>query len=384
MTTYPTSIQDMDAGRGTSGQPLSAPNHITHHTTEDDTIEALQVKVGVDNSAVTSSIDYKLSNTASINPGHRHTLDNLSDVNTSGAISGDFLSYNGSDWVAASTTAPDASTTVKGVSKLSTAPVSPTNPISVGDNDTRVPTQGENDALVGNNTDIAVGTGNKFVTQTGLQHNAEKYGADAGGTDAYAITLSPAPTSYTNGMVVYFKANTANTGTATINVNGLGAKTIVKGVNTTLDNGDISANQLSTLIYDGTNFVLQSVSIASRGLFSSGDFTKQENITTSDVIAHGLGLTPKRVKVTAMYTNVASTINLTAVTTYNGTTQSSVAQQFAASGGVTNTFALNSSGIGLPGSGLVGTVTFDATDITIAWSGGASTNVWTLVWEAEA
>ena len=42
--------------------------------------------------------------------------------------------------------APDASSTVKGISKLSTNPVSPTNPIAVGDNDTRVPTQGENDA----------------------------------------------------------------------------------------------------------------------------------------------------------------------------------------------------------------------------------------------
>ena len=37
----------------------------------------------------------------------------------------------------------DASTTVKGISKLSVAPVSPTDPISVGYNDTRMPTQGE-------------------------------------------------------------------------------------------------------------------------------------------------------------------------------------------------------------------------------------------------
>jgi hypothetical protein len=35
---------------------------------------------------------------------------------------------------------PDASTTVKGISKLSTAPASPTDPIAVGTNDSRVPT----------------------------------------------------------------------------------------------------------------------------------------------------------------------------------------------------------------------------------------------------
>jgi hypothetical protein len=57
---------------------------------------------------------------------------------------------------------PDASTSTKGISKMSTAPVSPTNPIAVGDNDTRVPTQGENDALVG--TSGTPSSSNKYVT----------------------------------------------------------------------------------------------------------------------------------------------------------------------------------------------------------------------------
>lgn len=60
-TTFPTSLQDLDATRGAASDPLSAPNHVTHHTTEDDTIEALQAKVGIDSSAVTTSHDYKLS-----------------------------------------------------------------------------------------------------------------------------------------------------------------------------------------------------------------------------------------------------------------------------------------------------------------------------------
>lgn len=59
-TTFPTSIQDLDATRGSNNDKLSSPNHVTHHTTEDDTIEALQAKVGVDGSAVTTSHDYKL------------------------------------------------------------------------------------------------------------------------------------------------------------------------------------------------------------------------------------------------------------------------------------------------------------------------------------
>ena len=189
----------------------------------------------------------------------------------------------------------DASTTVKGIGKTSVAPASATNPIFVGDNDPRVPTQAENDAQIGNNTDVAVGSGNKYVTQTGLQHNAEKYAADAGSNDTYVITLSPAPTSYTNGMVVHFKANTVNTGAATININSLGAKTIVKGVNTTLADGDIGAGQLLTLIYDGTNFVLQSPS-ATAGIptdiqifTSNGTWTKPSGAIAVEVITIGGG-----------------------------------------------------------------------------------------------
>jgi hypothetical protein len=60
-TSYPGSLQDLDATRGTAGQPLSSPSHVTHHTLEDDTTEALQAKVGADSSAVTTSHDYKLS-----------------------------------------------------------------------------------------------------------------------------------------------------------------------------------------------------------------------------------------------------------------------------------------------------------------------------------
>lgn len=58
--------------------------------------------------------------------------------------------------------APDAATSAKGVTKLSVAPVSPTAPIAVGDNDGRLPTQSENDALVG--TAGTPSSTNKFVT----------------------------------------------------------------------------------------------------------------------------------------------------------------------------------------------------------------------------
>lgn len=210
--------------------------------------------------------------------------------------------------------APDATLTVKGIVEIGT-----TAEIDAGTSTggtgaslavrpdqlassiygTRLPTAGQKAGLPGNNTDIAVGAGNLYVTQTGLQHNAEKYAADAGANDTYVITLSPVPTSYTNGMVVYFKANTANTGTATINVNSLGAKTIVKYVNTTLADGDIAAGQFCTLIYDGTNFVLQNPIANIISFTSTSDVSDGPAATSTQTITHGLGRIPVIVRLTA-------------------------------------------------------------------------------------
>ena len=83
---------------------------------------------------------------------------------------------------------------------------------------------------------------------------ALNYAADAGATDAYAITLAPAPTAYTEGMVISFKANTANTGACSVNVNGLGAKSLKRGVSTDPGDNFIKVGSIVTAVYDGTNF----------------------------------------------------------------------------------------------------------------------------------
>lgn len=87
------------------------------------------------------------------------------------------------------------------------------------------------------------------------------YAADAGSTDAYVATLNPAPTALITGAHYRFMANTANMGAATIDFNGLGAKTIVKaagGITTALTDNDIRAGQWVDVVYDGTNMQMQS------------------------------------------------------------------------------------------------------------------------------
>jgi len=119
-------------------------------------------------------------------------------------------------------------------------------------------TEDQQDALAGNNGTPA--TANLYITQTGLQRSTEVYAVDAEATDTYVVTLSPAPTAYVAGMTIRILANTVNTGASTINVNALGAKAITKNGTTALADGDIRAGQVITLVYDGTQFQIQSLS----------------------------------------------------------------------------------------------------------------------------
>jgi hypothetical protein len=70
----------------------------------------------------------------------------------------------------------------------------------------------------------------------------------------YTVTLSPALDVYQAGTIVHFKAGSNNAGSATLNVNSLGTRSILKNVSEQLAPGDIKSNQVVSVIYDGTNF----------------------------------------------------------------------------------------------------------------------------------
>lgn len=99
--------------------------------------------------------------------------------------------------------------------------------------------------------DHAVNAGN-------VQSGSLLYAAAAGSGGNYTITLSPAPSAYAPGMIVNFLSNHNNASTVTINVNGLGAKTLKKAVTQDLASGDILSGQAVSAIYDGTNFQMLS------------------------------------------------------------------------------------------------------------------------------
>jgi hypothetical protein len=102
-----------------------------------------------------------------------------------------------------------------------------------------------------------------------LQNGSRFFTTTSTGNDTYVLTFDPAHESYVTGMIINFKADVANTGACTLNVNGLGAKAIKKNVSSDLTDGDIQASQIVTVIYDGTNFQLVSAFDFSRGILTT-------------------------------------------------------------------------------------------------------------------
>lgn len=246
-------------------------------------------------------------------------------------------------------------------------------------------------AIAGNNG--TPGAANKLVTQTGFQRAQEIYAATSTGNDTYVLTLSPVPTAYVDGMEVRMKADVANTGAASLNVNSLGAITIVKGVGTTLQNNDIVANQICVLTYNSTGPVFQLASPTSpiQSIASTNGTTSKNaaDASTTQVIPHSLGKIPTSVEIFCTrgggFFDSGGTVPFAtafANAFYNGTTQSNQSMYAAGSGNNTQdtTFTLNVSNT--TGT-TVGTITFDATNINIAWvKTGSPTGTYNILWRA--
>lgn len=115
-------------------------------------------------------------------------------------------------------------------------------------------------------SDLNTGTDNaKFATSLGLEGSKyiTQYGtkifAATSGTDTYTASLSPAITSYTTGLAVRITFGNNNTGASTLNLNGLGAKSIVKNGTQALTANDLISGVEYELVYDGTNLQIMGI-----------------------------------------------------------------------------------------------------------------------------
>ena len=111
MAAYPSAVPSIASNKGDATETVG--DHAAHHNQLAQELVAIATELGVNPSGAAADVVSRLNTLAS----------DLSSLQST---------------VGASLPCPDASTLVKGVSKLSTAPASATNPIAVGDNDPRM------------------------------------------------------------------------------------------------------------------------------------------------------------------------------------------------------------------------------------------------------
>lgn len=109
--------------------------------------------------------------------------------------------------------------------------------------------------------------------------------ASVSGTNTITGNAAKAPAAYQAGQRFVFEAANTNTGSASLNINSLGAKTLKKkdvfgGAIATLDAGDLIQGGIYTVFYDGTDFILESVDAGGIENVSQGDLNTSTGTAT--------------------------------------------------------------------------------------------------------
>lgn len=261
-----------------------------------------------------------------------------------------------------------------------------------------------------------------------VQNSSMEYLASVAGTDTITATATPTPAAYAAGQTFRFVPANNNTGAATINISGLGAKSITKNGTTALAAADLTANKVAEITYDGTQFQLANpaggsgtvtaVSVASANGFagsSSGGDTPALTLTTSitgmlkgngtaisagaaatDYVAPGTTTTSGLTMTTArlLGRTTASTGAIEEITVGSGLSLSAGALTATGSGGITlGTYTASTSGTSIDFTGIPSTaqrikvmlngVSTNGTSVPIVQigpSGGVETSGYTSTW----
>lgn len=149
-----------------------------------------------------------------------------------------------------------------GPNQVTTSTTTNINGILAGNGTTVQEAQMNTNKLLGRST-AGLGDIEEISIGTGLTLSGGTLSSGAGGlksgiataavTDVYTTTITGV-TGYVVNDAYVIKFNTANSNGATININGLGAKELVKNNNVIITGGDIQVGQEFIIIYDGTNF----------------------------------------------------------------------------------------------------------------------------------
>lgn len=117
--------------------------------------------------------------------------------------------------------------------------------------------------------------GGVYVEKQALDVQSGKwiYAEAAGTANVLTATLAPLPMALVPGMMIRLKIATTNTGAATLNVNGLGAKPISTLKGNPLGFGDLPGGSVVSMIYTGTAWTIAGLTYSEVPQLYSQDFT---------------------------------------------------------------------------------------------------------------
>lgn len=174
--------------------------------------------------------------------------------------------------------------------------------------------------------------------------NQEWVYAAATGTDSIVISLAIAPAAYAAGQRFVFKAANTNTGSATLNVNSLGAKTIKKASNgsiVVLEAGDIVSGGIYACVYDGTDMIISGGVGSGDKSIASASPTSGSTVDFASVFSAGYNYEVRISDLTPATDNVGLWLRLT---DDNGSTYESAASYQYGYHGYTSAGAANDAG----------------------------------------
>ncbi len=149
----------------------------------------------------------------------------------------------------------------------------------------------------------AATVGTDAVRYSQIQSNTDKL-VTVSGTDTLTGSVTPALTAYAAGNLFSFVVANTNTGAVTINIDGVGSKSITRTGSTALVAGDMVAGQVVLIEYDGTRFQL----------LNGNSFT---NLLVSGTLTYGgVTLTNAVTGTGKMVLDTSPTVNNPTVTNY--------------------------------------------------------------------
>ena len=185
---------------------------------------------------------------------------------------------------------------------------------------------------------IKAATGIAFAllpSETKLQRGTVNFAVDTGTANTYVAALDASITTYTDGLQVVFRPLASNTGTSTINLNGLGAKSIVLTNSDPIQAGDISAGAIIDVRYS-----------TATGFFhltpNSAIYAHDAGVSAASALASKNTATTQAGIATTQATNASTSATNAATSATTATTQAGIATAQATNAATSATAAATS------------------------------------------